>query len=72
VINLAISFVPGISLAAHLGGLVTGAIVAFALAYSPAKNRNLYAGATVGVLLAVMAVAVVVQTAALQTYVPTS
>jgi membrane associated rhomboid family serine protease len=70
VINLAISFVPGISLAAHLGGLVTGAMVAFALAYSPAKNRNLYVGVAVGLLLGVMAVAVVVQTTAIQGYIP--
>jgi membrane associated rhomboid family serine protease len=72
VINLAISFIPGISLAAHLGGLVTGAIVAFALAYSPAKNRNVYVGATVAVLLAVMALAVVMQTMAIQGYLPAS
>lgn len=72
VINIAISFIPGISLAAHLGGLVTGAIVAFALAYSPSKRRNLYAGATVGVLLALMAVAVIVQTSTLRGFVPLS
>jgi membrane associated rhomboid family serine protease len=71
VINLAISFVPGISLAAHLGGLVTGAIVAFALAYSPTKNRNLYVGVAVGLLLGVMAVAVVVQTTAIRGFIPT-
>jgi membrane associated rhomboid family serine protease len=70
VINLAISFVPGISLAAHLGGLVTGAMVAFALAYSPAKNRNLYVGVAVGLLLGVMAVAVVVQTTAIRGFIP--
>jgi membrane associated rhomboid family serine protease len=72
VINLAISFVPGISLAAHLGGLVTGAMVAFALAYSPAKNRNLYVGVAVGLLLGVMAVAVVVQTTAIRGFIPIS
>jgi membrane associated rhomboid family serine protease len=70
VINLAISLVPGISLAAHLGGLVTGAMVAFALAYSPAKNRNLYVGVGVGLLLGVMAVAVVVQTTAIRGFIP--
>lgn len=70
VINLAISFIPGISLAAHLGGLVTGAMVAFALAYSPARNRNLYVGVAVGLLLGVMAVAVVVQTTAIRGFIP--
>jgi membrane associated rhomboid family serine protease len=70
VINLAISFIPGISLAAHLGGLVTGAMVAFALAYSPARNRNLYVGVAVGLLLGVMAVAVVVQTTAIRGFMP--
>ena len=38
VINLVFSFVPGISLAGHLGGLVTGAVVAVALAYAPRKS----------------------------------
>jgi membrane associated rhomboid family serine protease len=70
VINLAISFLPGISLAAHIGGLVTGAIVAFALAYSPAKRRNLFVGGTVALLLAVMAVAIVVQTSAIRGFIP--
>jgi membrane associated rhomboid family serine protease len=40
VINIAISFVPGISLADHLGGLVTGGVVAFALAYAPLRSRS--------------------------------
>ena len=34
-LNLLISFVPGIDTAAHAGGFLTGAIVAFALARSP-------------------------------------
>jgi membrane associated rhomboid family serine protease len=72
VINLAISFLPGISLTAHVGGLITGAIVAFALAYSPVKSRRLYVGGTVAVLLALMAVAVVVQTSNLRGFVPMS
>jgi len=40
VLNIAISFVPGISLAAHVGGLVTGGIVAAAMAFAPRKNRT--------------------------------
>jgi membrane associated rhomboid family serine protease len=72
VINIIISFVPGISLAGHLGGLITGAIVAFAFAYAPQKNRNLYAGAAVVVLLALIAVAVVIQTSAIRGFIPIS
>jgi len=51
VINLAISFVPGISLAAHLGGFVTGGICAFALAYAPRVGRTRIQIAGVSALL---------------------
>jgi membrane associated rhomboid family serine protease len=58
VINLVITFtVPSISWQGHLGGLVTGALIALAYAYAPAKHRiSVQAGATVGmlVLLAVL------------------
>ncbi len=41
-INAALGFIiPGISWQAHLGGLVAGALCTVALAYAPAKNRNL-------------------------------
>jgi membrane associated rhomboid family serine protease len=66
VINIAISFAPGISLAGHLGGLFTGAVVAAALAYAPRKIRNLVVAATVGGLLFLMLIIVVVQTIALR------
>ena len=66
VINIAISFAPGISLAGHLGGLITGAIVAGALAYAPRKTRNLVVGVTVGGLVLFMATLVVIQTIALR------
>lgn len=51
-INLVITFtVPSISWQGHLGGLVTGGVVAYAYAYAPAKNRiQVQAGATVAVL----------------------
>lgn len=40
-INVVLTFVvPGISWQGHLGGLVTGTVVAVAFAYAPAKNRN--------------------------------
>jgi membrane associated rhomboid family serine protease len=66
IINIAISFVPGISLAGHLGGMITGAIVAVALAYAPRKSRNLVVAATIIALLFIMAVLVVIQTGAIQ------
>ncbi len=70
VINLAISFVPGISLAGHVGGLVTGAIIALALAYAPRQTRNLVVGGVVAALVVVMALLVIVQTQALQDFEP--
>jgi len=53
VINLVITFVvPNISWQGHLGGLVTGAVIAGAYAYAPQKNRTaVQASATVGLLL---------------------
>jgi membrane associated rhomboid family serine protease len=68
VINIAISFVPGlsISLAGHLGGLVTGAIVAVALAYAPRKTRNWVVAGTVAALVLFLGTLVVIQTIALQ------
>lgn len=53
VINLVITFtVPSISWQGHLGGLVTGGLVALAYVYAPRENRNLVqAGATVGILV---------------------
>ncbi len=54
VINLVITFtVPSISWQGHLGGLLTGGLIAFAYAYAPTKNRN---QVQVGATLAVIAV----------------
>jgi len=52
VINLVITFtVPSISWQGHVGGLLTGGLVAFAYAYAPAKNRNqMQLGATLVVI----------------------
>ncbi|PRX99600.1 rhomboid family intramembrane serine protease [Allonocardiopsis opalescens] len=58
-INLAITFlVPGISWSAHIGGLVTGVLLALAFAYAPRRHRTaVHIGAVAGltVLLTVLA-----------------
>jgi membrane associated rhomboid family serine protease len=53
VINLVITFtVPSISWQGHLGGLVTGGLIAFAYAYAPREHRNVVqAGATVAMVV---------------------
>jgi hypothetical protein len=52
VVNLGFTFtVPGISWQGHLGGLVTGALIAAVYVYAPRAQRNLVqAGAVIGVL----------------------
>ena len=52
VINLVITFtVPGISWQGHVGGLITGSLVAAAYLYAPRAQRNLIQGGfTVGML----------------------
>jgi membrane associated rhomboid family serine protease len=52
VINLVITFtVPSISWQGHIGGLLTGGLLAWVYAYAPAKNRNqVQVGATVAVI----------------------
>ena len=52
-VNVVIGFVvPGLDWRAHLGGLATGALVAFVMAYAPAKHRVLSQVAGVVVVLA--------------------
>lgn len=54
-VNLVISVViPNISLLGHVGGLVTGAAVTFALVSVPAERRTLWQGVTVAVVLVVL------------------
>jgi membrane associated rhomboid family serine protease len=66
IINLVFSFsVPGISISAHLGGLVTGAILGVALTYPPKKIRNQVLAGTIAALVLLMTVAVIAQTAAI-------
>jgi membrane associated rhomboid family serine protease len=52
-INLVITFtVPGVSWQGHVGGLLTGALIAAAYVYAPRENRNLIqAGVTIATLV---------------------
>jgi membrane associated rhomboid family serine protease len=66
-INLIFTFtVSGISVAGHLGGLITGALAAFGLAYAPRQQRTAVQIATVGGLAVLLAVLTLIRTASLQ------
>ncbi len=59
-INVAIGFIiPNIAWQAHLGGLIAGALCTVAIAYAPAKNRNLIQwGAMVAVVMVLAALTI--------------
>lgn len=66
-INLAYGFlVPNIDWRAHVGGLVTGGLVAAVIAYAPAKRRGLVQAAGIGLVLLVVVGVVVWRTVDLQ------
>ncbi|GAA4678958.1 rhomboid family intramembrane serine protease [Phytohabitans rumicis] len=66
VVNLVLTFaVSSISIAGHLGGLVTGAIVGVILAYAPQAKRALIQAAGCGAVLLALAAATALQVAAL-------
>jgi membrane associated rhomboid family serine protease len=57
VINLGLTFfVPNISIAGHLGGLVTGALAGLGLAYAPRRSRTSVQAAVLGGLAVVLVV----------------
>ncbi len=62
VINIVLTFtIPGISIAGHLGGLVTGAVAGLGLAYAPRENRTLIQSmALVGTFVALIGIAIAV------------
>jgi membrane associated rhomboid family serine protease len=62
VINIILTFsVPGISIAGHMGGLITGAICGLGLAYAPRENRTLVQSTVLtGTFLALIAATVAV------------
>jgi len=66
VINLVISFaVPGISWQAHVGGLVSGALVAAGLSLAARRRTPVLAGAGYAVVVVAAVIVVVLRTAAL-------
>lgn len=66
VINLIFTFtVPAISVAGHLGGLVTGALIAAGLAYAPRKRRTLIQVSALAVISVLLVVLTVLRTLAL-------
>ncbi|SET77942.1 rhomboid family intramembrane serine protease [Nonomuraea wenchangensis] len=66
-INLAITFVvSGISWTGHIGGLITGSLLAAAIAYAPSRNRTLWQAATVAGVLIVLIALVLVRVSAIQ------
>ncbi|MET7418086.1 rhomboid family intramembrane serine protease [Dactylosporangium sp. NPDC005555] len=68
VINLVLTFsVPGISITGHLGGLVTGALVAAGLAYAPQKRRTLIQVAAMVAVVVLLGVVTMVHGASLPT-----
>ncbi|TDE55676.1 rhomboid family intramembrane serine protease [Nonomuraea mesophila] len=66
VINLVITFVfPNISWTGHIGGLITGSLLAGALAYAPKNNRTLWQMLAIGGALIVLAALILVRVSAI-------
>jgi len=61
VINLVFSFVPGISLWGHLGGLATGAVIGYGITHVPQERRNALQVGVFAVVVVILAVLTAVQ-----------
>ncbi len=67
VLNLGLSFVvPRIAWQAHVGGLIAGCLLTVAFVYAPRQNRALLQAAATVVIVAILAVAVLLQTHSLR------
>lgn len=65
-VNLVITFsIPGISWQGHLGGLITGGLVAAAYVYAPRERRNAIQAAASVVTLVVLAALILMRTGSL-------
>jgi hypothetical protein len=58
--------VSGISWTGHVGGLITGSLLAAAIAYAPSRNRTLWQAATIAGVLIVLIALVLVRVSAIQ------
>jgi membrane associated rhomboid family serine protease len=67
VINLIITFGPGLNIAweAHIGGLVAGVAVGYAMVHAPREKRTLIQYGACALVLAVVVVLTVIRTAQL-------
>jgi membrane associated rhomboid family serine protease len=61
-LNFGVSFAPGISLLGHVGGFLTGGLLALAMTYAPAKSRAQVQILAMGGLLAVIVALVLIRT----------
>lgn len=65
-INLSLGFfIPGISLVGHVGGLVTGAVIGFCLAYAPRQRRTVIQITAIVLVVAALLIAVAMRSAML-------
>lgn len=66
-LNLVITFLPGLNIAwqAHLGGLIVGAVIAYAMVHAPRQNRTLVQYGTCLCVLVILLAACLVRTSML-------
>jgi membrane associated rhomboid family serine protease len=63
IINLIFTFsIPGISIAGHVGGLITGAVAGFAIAYAPRSKRTVLQIVGLGLIVVLLCAMTIYQT----------